>query len=712
MKKLALILTVVLLAPTSWALIDSRPDYSMLWNGFTSATTVDSFIVVTVSDAVVVLAPDSDTTFAPVNHIFLETRPIGQKLSGNVLTVHSQEHILYFLDVSNLPNVQLLGQADFGFPFHDFALFGQDIYVCNGYKGLWRYTMVNYQSLTFADSSMIGIHCTKVEIHGTDLYALDDYNGLLHYKLTGIGFGQYLSTLYIPLRATSFALVDTAVVIALEKPKLMLASFNQSPPVITDTFDLFFEPKAVYGSGNYAVALNAEYQVAERINVHTREHMQFELSSPLHEQLDGQALEYNGENHVLLPSADGGLALYNVDRGRLAGPIFLRPGPISDLVMTRHYFFVAGLGNPLHVYSLAADGEPIERQTQYPGVRGIQALDREGDRLAVYYSSINDVMLLDIGSQPITMALHFYLSSVDLRGVLYNDDHIDTLQSLFAFREFAVQAYTISDSNYVSPAFDQNIVDRINDIEVIDSMLFVSTGKARIPVYRIYRDFHLGYQDALGLPREAPELQSWRDNLLVFAGEQLVVYDVSNMAKAEVVVVVPLPFSVVRSAVDGDWLAAVGPSGFMLIDMGATTPSVVDYGGRGGDRIATANGIVAVADGEGVHLFDMRGVITDAEEAPEPLPLTYALSQNYPNPFNPTTSIDYTLPARSRVRLEVFNILGRRVTTLVDTEQPAGAYSLVWNGEDRTGKPVASGVYFYRLTAGDFVSTKKMVFLK
>ena len=91
------------------------------------------------------------------------------------------------------------------------------------------------------------------------------------------------------------------------------------------------------------------------------------------------------------------------------------------------------------------------------------------------------------------------------------------------------------------------------------------------------------------------------------------------------------------------------------------------------------------------------------------LPQEVGLGPNYPNPFNPSTLIPYQLSAPSPVRLEVFNILGQRVTTLVDGEQGAGAYMARWDGTDATGRASASGVYFYRLTVGAAHWTGKMV---
>jgi hypothetical protein len=95
------------------------------------------------------------------------------------------------------------------------------------------------------------------------------------------------------------------------------------------------------------------------------------------------------------------------------------------------------------------------------------------------------------------------------------------------------------------------------------------------------------------------------------------------------------------------------------------------------------------------------------------IPLQYELSQNFPNPFNPVTSIRFGLPVASAVTLKVYNVIGEEVAALLDHEPKQAGYHLqVWNGLDKRGQPVPSGVYFYRINAGAFSATKKMLFIK
>ena len=145
-------------------------------------------------------------------------------------------------------------------------------------------------------------------------------------------------------------------------------------------------------------------------------------------------------------------------------------------------------------------------------------------------------------------------------------------------------------------------------------------------------------------------------------------------------------------------------------------------------EVPTVLGQVRLVDGSAVAgaqvlLFDVsdlrRGALvqatTDADGqfalplGASALPTRFGLGQNYPNPFNPGTVIPYQLAADGYVRLEVFNLLGQRVATLVEGEMTAGAYTAAWDARDGSGYGVAAGVYVYRLTAGDATATRRMV---
>jgi hypothetical protein len=110
--------------------------------------------------------------------------------------------------------------------------------------------------------------------------------------------------------------------------------------------------------------------------------------------------------------------------------------------------------------------------------------------------------------------------------------------------------------------------------------------------------------------------------------------------------------------------------------------------------------------------YGSTDVITGVEEENLAVPREFFIAQNYPNPFNPRTTLSYGLPRDSEVRIDIFNVLGQRVLTLVDEYQTAGFKSVVWDGQDSRGSRVSTGVYFYTIEAGEYHDSKKMLLIK
>lgn len=125
----------------------------------------------------------------------------------------------------------------------------------------------------------------------------------------------------------------------------------------------------------------------------------------------------------------------------------------------------------------------------------------------------------------------------------------------------------------------------------------------------------------------------------------------------------------------------------------------------------TADNYVAIGThGRGVFVGTAKAVV--GVKQLDELPADYSLSQNYPNPFNPSTKIRYSVPMASNVSLKIYNSNGEEVAEILNKYLPAGTFEADWDGTNRSGIKVASGIYFYTLRAGDFVQTKKMVMLK
>jgi hypothetical protein len=150
---------------------------------------------------------------------------------------------------------------------------------------------------------------------------------------------------------------------------------------------------------------------------------------------------------------------------------------------------------------------------------------------------------------------------------------------------------------------------------------------------------------------------------------------------------------------------------FSVGDQAITRPAIIT------SRIDQRAGTPLFGYNDGVQsvvpvVIDGSVALGTVPQQNELLPTKMALSQNYPNPFNPSTEIEFALTDARLVKLTVFNVLGQEVRKLVSEVTEAGYHRVTWDGRDNSGFAVPSGTYFYRLDAGDFSQSMKMVLLK
>ena len=157
------------------------------------------------------------------------------------------------------------------------------------------------------------------------------------------------------------------------------------------------------------------------------------------------------------------------------------------------------------------------------------------------------------------------------------------------------------------------------------------------------------------------------------------------------------------------------------VDAGLADPTTPVLGSRGrvgdGDKDGNIDiwhnnrrdGVDRPAD----YFWEYKGDVIGVEASDNPtMPSSFELSQNYPNPFNPSTTISYHLGENADVRIDIYNINGQLINTLVNKKQAAGNHVVVWNGTNKNGNLVSSGIYFYSMTANSYKSVKKMTLMK
>jgi hypothetical protein len=125
-----------------------------------------------------------------------------------------------------------------------------------------------------------------------------------------------------------------------------------------------------------------------------------------------------------------------------------------------------------------------------------------------------------------------------------------------------------------------------------------------------------------------------------------------------------------------------------------------------------SSAVYSISTEEEIVILPPLPPIVSVDDELASTPNDYNLFQNYPNPFNPSTTIRYSILKPSDVIIKIYDVLGREVNTLVNEFKENGTFQVTWNGDDDFRNKVSSGIYFYRIKAGTFVKTKKMILLK
>ncbi len=715
MKRFTLALLALAAGVTrSEAEIPRDPDYTLLWNSFTTVTVVDSFAVVTANDGLEVLKFEPSTSlYRSDTHILTSSKGRDRKQYGPLLVVRTYDDLLHFYDLSHLPELLPLGSVDIGVPYFDFAIRDQSLYLACGFKGVWRYQLNDYRSPVFADSSMLGIHCMKVDISDDELLVIDDYNGVLRYRLTSGGFGQFLDYMYIPFVARSMVRRDSTLVILAGVDQLWVAHYHADGSSRLDSVNLLFEPQSAYVTDTTIFGVGGPGNLAAIVNRSSHSVSYRTLKGQPDFQRQG-ALRIRGKRTDLVVPGSNDLLTYSLDDIAFnASPTtgLERPGPINSLHMRGGLLFTAGVSNPLDVYRIGADGSPTYDTSYFPGLSEVTGMDRNGDTLFAYYPTLKQILVLVLSSDTLVLQGSIPVGTDELTSVKFSRHAGDTMSAIIAPRGSEIDIWGIPDSGTVVLTSTIRMFGRISKVVTADSFIVITTNKG-LWIYRLFPDLTVAFRNRIDLVDQANEICWYNNRLFVFIGNDLTLYQVMTTGELVPELEMHIPTGVYNSVIAERRMYTVGPFGMTVLDVSSPVPTVLDWGGRGGSLIAVEHGIVAISDGSSIHLFDLRGVGPNFTGRNRTIPSDLSLEPNFPNPFNAVTTISYSLNEPSNVQLDVLNILGERVAILTDMPQTAGCYRVEWNGTNQRGHEVATGVYFYRLRTDGRQVVRKMLFLK
>ncbi len=696
----------------SQPVVPRDPDYVILQNSFSVVKTVGRYVLGMQAQALVLLAYDeADSAFRPISQEWLNEEVVDMKKFGDLLALRCADDGILFYDASNLPQLKRLGRVAPPVFYDDYIFTEGSLYLSLWFDGIQRFKVTDFQSLSFADSSMIGVLVTSLDIQSDTLYAIDRYNGLMRYDVADGKLDHFIDYMLVPFQVTSFTKVDSLFVMASLGENAYIGKFGQGTAAIIDTIVNDFGPTGVFATDAYIAIYSDRY-----LEIIDRSDYGHVVTMPAATESDrGDVVTIDGRPYILLPSNGYGLTLYSFDDEMIRRSGLSRPGPITDLLFRNDRLFITGGGNPIDIYNVDTTSAPDYQYSIYRNLLNAQAIETNGDSLIVYYGlNLNRIAIITHANEPDSALLEssFMPKASSVQEIRYSKHKIDTTYGLFVINLFGVDAYSVSDSAILTYQQSWSPFGGIGAIEIIDSIVVVATNKRQLQFYVIRPGYNLDLRASLKLTGTVDHILEVDGRLWVLEGDQLKIYNYDDPNLPELEDEMLLPFSVTDIARDGDYAYAVGAGGLMAFDLRGDKPTVVSTGGRSASMVVASHGVVAASDTRSVAFYYFPTTDTSGSGGPNLLPTGFALWQNYPNPFNSTTTIKFELKSASFVRIDLFNQLGQQIAVLENRRFDAGVYSTVWDGRNGAGQDVASGVYFYRLEAGSFSESRQMLLLK
>jgi choice-of-anchor B domain-containing protein len=273
-----------------------------------------------------------------------------------------------------------------------------------------------------------------------------------------------------------------------------------------------------------------------------------------------------------------------------------------------------------------------------------------------------------------------------------------------------------------------------HDAAVVDNELYDFHGSLGTYIYDITNRLNPELQTIITDPSISYHHSGWVnsskeflficDELARHPAADISVWDISNFNNPERVGQYADPNATVHNfMIRGNYgYASYYSAGFRVFDVSDPTQIclVAEYDtspAHVGEGFTGAFGVYPFANSENIYVSDWDNglfIFSFNENNGPPLtenPTEFLLKQNHPNPFNQTTTFVYEIPSSVFVEIIIYNMLGQKIKTFVRENKSQGSYPVVWTGTDDSGNRVSSGIYFYRMTAGNFVNVKKLVFL-
>ncbi len=667
---------------------------STLWNGVNDIEIVDNYAYCGFVNGLVILDYTDAEYPVEISRLYTEGETFAVAIESDLALLASGTAGLQVIDISDIESPQLISTFHTGGEIIDLEITGDYAFLADNDKGIYAidfsdpehleqvyyqsYSLVmditGYNNMLYISSDIDGVivydianpelpelittipipaGCNKAFIDGDILYAFNNWgSGLLIFDITDPYTPQLLSQLnegYIDIHIRN----DYAYILTWDDDLIVVDISDPSAPVVVNRIAVSgLGTTLAYGNGMlYAAFSNRgiySYDISTQDTPELVNHYTTSRRIFTSEKHDG--LLYAGGFHIVDNS--------NPSLPEVLGRLIL-PEWVTDYYITDTHAFVAAGDNTLYIIEITNPFTPdiVGTYTAPSSIRGIAVKDNLAYLLL--YQADMQIIDLDYLEFP-SLVAEYDISATQPTSMTKNGDYLYISDDYLGL--LILDISNSLEPEYISEFY---VPHYCKSVDIVDSRAYLVTCLS-YHIIDVGDPYNPSQVVAWGAQGQAQNM--WTDGHYAYLAENDIwICDISDL---------PNIYSVARYNTPG-WATDVA------------------------------------VDGEYVYISDRNSLITcrfspTGIDDTEPIvPSSYHLAGNYPNPFNASTNISYDIPSATDVRIDIYDILGRKVETLVDSYHQAGRHNVTWHASD---KP--SGIYLYKIQAGDFSQTRKCIMIK
>ncbi len=652
------------------------------------------------------------------------------ELAGDHGAVYTSDGRIAFVDIADLHDIRLSGTIDVNDTLFDYAMYDSAGFVACGFEGVRIIDQSDLQNAVVTGTLEDAVHAVAVEAANGYLYVVDDFNGLLVYDLD-----DPLEPQLIDYILFSSSVRDISVT----GDRLYLACGESGVHAYSIELPWRIVPRRTYATDSRVLKVESFDEAVLAVDLFGAAHVFGTGSSEARMVLDSRDASdrfdfarRNGRDYLFAPDRSGDFRVLSVDNGSEPDRVWLYPGSyrISSVALVDSLLLVSGASDDLGIWKIGAGAPEM-----------VSSL--ESSNQFTYVTALDSLVM--VAENSLATGFIHLLSTADACCML---NMKKTLTSVPDVADIKAEYNDTGSVDLVSFGADGTMIITIGFPEEPPEDFYVATGYAFIPsgfrvaavdraggyVYTVTSKGSIGtIYDARTVGHSDPVTEIGSFSIRGSVRSIEVLDSVCYVAGMFGLRVFEMDGPLIGSLTDDrygsyDFLdlvldeesdlmfAAMGDDGVAIFDISdRTSPelmSIMDTPGFA-RQLDFADGVIAVADEHSVQMFRYELYHSERDHI---LPKNFSLSQNYPNPFNGLTRITVSVPASGsegeRVTLEIINLLGQVVRTIVDQPLDPGIHVFTWDARESLGEGVASGIYFCRLSVAGFCEMRKMLYLK